>query len=114
MGEIFMKSKKFCKFFEHLKEGGNGKYLGSIVIRKARGVWKSLFCVSAPKGTEDMNVSLTCVGQVVTSCFCPCPGCRKGLEDKTYPTMDLPVHVESDGVSCISVKDYICKLLLFD
>ena len=32
------------------------------------------------------------------SCFHLRPSCRKGLEDNTYPAMDLPVHRESDGV----------------
>ena len=27
------------------------------------------------------------------------PGCRKSLEDKTYPALDSPLHGESDGVS---------------
>ena len=39
-----------------------------------------------------------------------CPGRRKGLEDKTYPAMDLLVHGESDGATCILVEDCIRKL----
>ena len=35
------------------------------------------------------------------------PGRRKGLEDKTYPAMDLLVHGEFDGISCILVEDCI-------
>ena len=34
---------------------------------------------------------------VFFSRFHLCPACRKGLEDKTYQTMDLPVNGESDG-----------------
>ena len=50
MGEIFTKSKKLGKFFERLLPSeGNSKYLGTIMIPKARGVQKSLFRVSAPK-----------------------------------------------------------------
>ena len=49
-----------------------------------------------------------------SSHFCHCPGHRKGLEDKTYPAMDLPVHAESDGASYISVEDCIPKLWPFN
>ena len=38
------------------------------------------------------------------------PGRRKGLEDKTYPAMDLRVHGEFDGASCILVEDCIRTL----
>ena len=31
------------------------------------------------------------------------PGRRKGLEDKTYPAVDLLVHGEFDGARCILV-----------
>ena len=54
-----------------------------------------------------MIVSLPRVGRVIhcrvffPSCFCLRPGHRKGLEDKTYPTIDPPIHGEPDGVSCI-------------
>ena len=45
-----------------MKEGDNGKNLGSIVIHKARGDQKSLFHVSTPKVTEDMSNSLPRIG----------------------------------------------------
>ena len=100
-----------------MKEGGNGKNLGSIMIPKARGVGKSLFRASTPKKTEGMSVSLHCIEQVVHyrffSCFRLRPGHKNSLEDKTYvtyPTMDFPVHGEPDGVSCILVEDCTCKL----
>ena len=48
-----------------MKEGGNDKYLGTIMIPKARIIPKYLFHVSAPKETEDMSVSLPRVGQEV-------------------------------------------------
>jgi len=48
-----------------VKEGANGKNLDCIIIPKARGVPKSLFRISTSKETEDMTVSLPCVGQVV-------------------------------------------------
>ena len=60
------------------------------------GVRKALFHVSAPKETEDISVSLPHIRGVVYyhffSHFRLHPGCRKGLEGKTYPGMDLPVH----------------------
>ena len=68
MGEIHIyKIKKNSEIFFlsacfTVKEGGNGKYLGTIMIPKARGVWKSLICVSAPKETEDVSVSLPHIG----------------------------------------------------
>ena len=37
-------------------------------------------------------------------------GRRKGLEDKTYPAMDLRVHGEVDGKSFILVEDCIRML----
>ena len=92
-----------------MKKGGNSKYLGTIVIPKARGVWKSLFRVSAPKKTEDVSISLPHV-IVFLSHFRLRPGRRKGLEGTTYPTMDLPVHGESDGVQFVLVEDCIHKL----
>ena len=39
-------------------------------------------------------------------------GRRKGLEDKTYPAMDLLLHGEFDGASFILVDDCILMLLL--
>ena len=62
-----------------------------------------------------MNVSLPYVGWAVRHRFFflhfrLCPACKKGLEDKTYPAMDLPVNGESDGESCILVEDCIRKL----
>ena len=61
-----------------------------------------------------MSISLPCIGRArvffFSSCFCLHPGCRKGLEDKTYLVMDSSVHGESDGVNCILVDDYIRKL----
>ena len=38
---------------------------------------------------------------IFSSCFHLRLGRRKGLDDKTYPAMDLPVHGETDGVNCI-------------
>ena len=96
-----------------MKKGGNSKNLGSIVIPKARGARKYLFCVSAHKETEDMSVSLPCIRQAIHCSLLPhvfCPGRMKGLEDKTYSAMDSPVHGEPDGVSCILIEDCICKL----
>ena len=56
MGEIFMKLKKYSVNLLSacftMKEGGNNKTYGSIVIPKARGVRTSLFCVSTPKEKE--------------------------------------------------------------
>ena len=84
------------------------------MIPTARGVPKFLFCVSTPKEREDMSISLPCVGkQFITiffSRFRLCPSCRKGLEDKTYPAIDLPVNGESDSVSCVLVEYCIRKL----
>ena len=48
-----------------MKESDNTKNLGSIVIPKARGVPKSLFRVSTLKETEDISVSLLCIGRAV-------------------------------------------------
>ena len=45
-----------------MKEGDNGKTLDSTIVPKAKGVRKSLFCVSTPKEAEDMSVSLPCIG----------------------------------------------------
>ena len=48
-----------------MKEGANGRNLGSIMIPTVRRVQKSLFRVSTPNETEDMSVSLTRDGRVV-------------------------------------------------
>ena len=100
-----MKSKKFRKFV---------KCLGTIMILKARGVRKSLFCVSAPKETENISISLAHIGQAiyyrVFSHFHLYPDSRKDLEGKTYPAMDSPVHGESDDVTLVLVEDCIHKL----
>ena len=99
-----------------MKEGTNGKNLDSIVIPKAIGVRQSLFHVCTPKKTKSMSISLPCVGQadhysfVFILSILPGDGCRKGLEDKTYPAMDLPVRGTSDDASCILVED--CKRTL--
>ena len=73
--------------------------------------------VSTPKEMEDMSISLPCVGQAVHCHFISHvspspvhPDRRKGLVDKTYQAMDLLVHGESDGPTCILVEDCICKL----
>jgi len=69
LGKIFTKfnknSIKFLRACFTVKEGANGKNLGSITLPKARGVPKSLFRVSIPKETEDMTASLPCIGQAV-------------------------------------------------
>ena len=63
-----------------------------------------------------MSISLPCVEQVdhhsfvLTLPILPGDVCRKGLEDKTYPAMDSPVHGESDDASCILVEDCNRKL----
>ena len=81
-----------------MKESANGKNLDSIVIPKAIDICKSLFHVCTPMETKGMNISLPCVGQadhyrfVLTFSILPGNGCRKGLEDKTYPAIDLPIH----------------------
>ena len=90
----------------------------SIMIPKARGVRKPLFCISTPNVKEDMNVSLPYVGQAGHRLFFFSrshlhPLSRKGLTDKTYPAMDSSVTGESDGVSCISVEDCIQRLRPF-
>ena len=113
LGEIFWNilSSSFS-----MKEGANGKYLDSIVIPKEIEVGKSLFHVCTLKETKSMSINLPCVGQtdhysfVVTLSSSPGDGCRKGLEDKTYPAMDSPVHGESDDASCILVEDCNRKL----
>ena len=48
-----------------MKESDNTTNLGSIVIPEARGIPKSLFRVSTLKETEDISVSLPCVGRAV-------------------------------------------------
>ena len=100
-----------------MKESDNTKNLGNIVIPKARGVPKSLFRVSTLKETEDISVSLPCVRRAVhyrffsrSFAFVDPRGRKKGLEDKTYPEMDLLVHGEFDGASCILVEDCIRML----
>ena len=98
-----------------MKESDNAKNLDSIVIFQARRGHKSLFCVSTPKETEDMHVSLPCIGQAVHYRFFPTrfrlhSGRRKGLEYKAYPAMDLFVHGDPDDVCCNLIEDCICKL----
>ena len=113
LGEIFWNclSASFS-----MKEGTNSTNLDSIVIPKAIGVCKSLFHVCTPKETKSMSISLPCVEQVdhhsfvLTLSILPGDGCRKGLEDKTYPAMDSPVHGKFDDVSCILVEDCNHKL----
>ena len=100
-----------------MKRSDNTKNLGSMVIPKARGVPKSLSRVSTPKEMENISVSLPCIGRVVhcrffsrSFAFADLPGRRKGLKDKMYPAMDLLVHGEFDGASCILVEDCIRML----
>ena len=50
-----------------MKEGDRGINLSRIVIPKASGVPKSLFCVSTSKGREDVSVSFPCIGRVIFS-----------------------------------------------
>ena len=113
LGEIFW---NFLSASFSMKEGANGKHLDSIMIPKAIGVCKSLFYVCTPKETNSISISLPCVGQadhysfVLALSISPGDGCRKGLEDKTYPAMDSPVHGESDDASCILVEVCNCKL----
>ena len=97
-----------------MKESDNTK---NLVIPKARGVPKSLFRVSTLKETEDISISLPVLDKRFIINFShvrlPLPvtrGCRKGLEDKTYPEMDLRVHREFDGVSFTLVEDCIRML----
>ena len=99
-----------------MKEGANSKIRDSTVIPTAIGLFKSLFHVCTPKETKSMSIGLPWVEQVdhysfvLTLSILPGDGCRKGLEDKTYPAMDSPVHGESDDASCILVKDCNRKL----
>ena len=100
-----------------MKGSDNTKNLGSI---KERGVPNSLSRVSTPKETEDISVSLPCIGRAVhyrffshSFAFADLAGRRKGLKDKTYPAMDLLVHGKFDGVSCILVEDCIRMLSSF-
>ena len=63
-----------------------------------------------------MSIGPPWVGQadhhsfILTLSILPGNGCRKGLEDKTYPEMDSSVHGESDDVRCILVEDCNHKL----
>ena len=101
-----------------MKESDNTKNLGSIVIPKTRGVPQSLFRVSTLKETEDIIVSLHCIGRVVHYRFFsrsftfagPLWTQERFVEDKTYPAMDVLVHGEFDGVSFILVEDCIRML----
>ena len=75
------------------------------MIPKTRGVRKSLFRVIAPKETEYMSFAHWTSDSLLFfffSRFRLLPGCRKGLENKTYPAMNSPVHGESDvGYDCL-------------
>ena len=106
-----------------MKESDNSTNYGSIMIPKARGVRKSLFRVSTSKEREAMNISLPYVGRVIHHRFSLSyvftfaqliylfySTLIKGLKNKTYPAMDLPVNGESDGESCTLVEDCIRKL----
>ena len=88
------------------------------MIPKARGVPESFFRVMPPistlKETEDICLALDerftiAFSHVRLPLPLPC-GHRKGLEDKIYPAMDLLVHGEFDGASCIVVEDCIRML----
>ena len=113
LGEIFW---NYLSASFSMNEGANSKNLDIIVIPKAIGVCKSLFHVCTPKETKSMSIGLPCVEQadhhscVLTLSILPGDGCRKGMEDNTYPGMDSPVHRESDDASCILVEDYTRKL----
>ena len=75
------------------------------MLLKAREVPK--ICVITPKEREDMSsFCLPYVGRVVFFSFLTFSP-SQGLEDKSYPAIDLSVNGESDGVSCISVEDCI-------
>ena len=73
------------------------------MIPKARGVPKSLFCVSTLKEMEYISLALDEQFTITFSHICSPspvpPGCRKGLEDKTYLAMDLLVHGKFNGAS---------------
>ena len=76
-----------------MKESDNTKNLGSIMIPKARGVPQSLFRVSTPKETENISVSLPCIGRVVhyhfflrSFAFAGPPGRRKRPGRQNLPS----------------------------
>ena len=103
-----------------MKRSDNTKNLGNIVIPKARGVPNSLSRVSTSKETEDISYSLPCIVRAVhcrffsrSFAFIDLPGRRKGLKDKTYSAMDLLVHGEFNGASCILIEDRIRMLSSF-
>ena len=63
----YLQNIKFYKFLCScftVKEDVNSTSLDSITFAKTKSL-KSLFCVSVPKGTKDMNVSFPYVGRVV-------------------------------------------------
>ena len=97
-----------------MKESDNTKNLGSIVIPKARGVPKSLFVLVLSRRQKISALVFLALDEWFTIAFShihspsPVPrGRRKGLEDKTYPAMDLLVHGEFDGASFILVDNCI-------
>ena len=82
-----------------MKESDNTKNLGSIVIPKARGIPKSLFRISTPKETEDISVSLPCVGRaaiafsyILTPSPVPLVVGKAWKTKLTHAAMDLLVH----------------------
>ena len=90
------------------------------MIPEARGVPKPLFHVRTPKETEDVSVTIIALDERFTRDHLlsfyfshfrlhqfALVVYRKGLEDKTYPAMDLLVHGESDGATCILVENCI-------
>ena len=102
-----------------MKESDNTKNFGSIVIPKARGVPKSCFVSVLSRRQKISALVCLALDKRFTITFShvrllsPVPrGRRKGLEDKTYPAMDLLVHGEFDGALGRGLHPYVMIVLL--
>ena len=100
---------KMCKYYACTSVVFVATISHKILCDIYTSVFTVLFRVSTLKNTEDIRVNMPCVGREVHYHVCSpspvAPGRRKGLEDKTYPEMDLLVHGECNDASYILVED---------
>ena len=87
------------------------KNLCNIIIPKKRGVWQSLISVGTHKETQDTVLVLLALDKwCIIIMLSYCPGCRKGLGDKTHPVMYLLKDLMEQCVMVVCNNDLFVKI----